>query len=102
MALNYDSIKEELVRELHLEQLPKDKQEALLASMGEALLKRIFLETMEKIGDAGATEYEALLDTGAKQEEIDTFLDKKIPGYDIFVRGIVTAFKEEMLAAGRV
>ncbi len=102
MALDYTSIKEELVRDLHLEQLPKDKQEALLANMGEVLLKRIFLETMEKIGDAGVAEYEALLDAGAKQEAIDAFFDQKIPGYDIFVRGIVTAFKEEMQAAGTV
>lgn len=102
MALDYESIKEELVRELRLELLPKDQQEMLLASMGEALLKRIFLETMEKIGDAGVAEYEVLLDQGAKQEEIDAFFDKKIPGYAIFVRGIVTAFKEEMLTAGKV
>lgn len=102
MALEYNTLTEELVRELHLGELPQDKREALLASMGEALLKRIFLETMEKIGDAGATEYEALLDRGAKQEEVDVFLEKKIPGYDIFVRGIVTAFKEEMQVAGKV
>lgn len=102
MALEYDSIKEELIRELRLEPLPKDKQEALLVSMGEALLKRIFLETMDKIGDAGVAEYEALLDTGAKQDAIDSFFEQKIPGYDIFVRGIITRFKEEMLTAGTV
>lgn len=102
MALEYNTLTEELVRELHLEQLSQDKREALLASMGEALLKRIFLETMEKIGDAGVAEYEALLDTGAKQEAIDAFFEQKIPGYDIFVRGIITRFKEEMLTAGTV
>ncbi|MFZ2299870.1 MAG: DUF5663 domain-containing protein [Candidatus Moraniibacteriota bacterium] len=96
MALDQEALKQELIATFHLEGIPEDKQEALLSKMGEALLKRIFLETMEKIGDAGVAEYEGLLDRGAKQEEIETFLESKIPGYNVFVRGVVTKFKEEM------
>lgn len=98
MALDQEALKSELIEAFHLEGIPLDKQEALLSKMGEALLKRIFLETMEKIGDAGVMEYEALLDKGAKQEEIETFLENRIPGYNIFVRGVVTKFKEETAA----
>lgn len=96
MALDQEALKKELTETFHLESLPADKQETLLARMGEALLKRIFLETMEKIGDAGVKEYETLLDRGAKQEEIEAFLESRIPGYNIFVRGVVAGFKEEM------
>lgn len=95
MALDQEALKKELIEAFHLEGIPADKQETLLAKMGEALLKRIFLETMEKIGEAGVTEYEALLDRGATQEEIEAFLENRIPGYNIFVRGVVTKFKEE-------
>lgn len=95
MALDQEALKKELIESFHLEGIPADKQEALLAKMGEALLKRIFLETMEKIGETGVTEYEALLDKGATQEEIEVFLENKIPGYNIFVRGVVMKFKEE-------
>lgn len=96
MALDQEALKKELIATFHLEGLPEDKQEALLSKMGEALLKRIFLETMEKIGDAGVKEYEMLLDRGATQEEIEAFLESRIPGYNIFVRGVVAGFKEEM------
>jgi Protein of unknown function (DUF5663) len=96
MALDQETLKKELIEAFHLEGIPEDKQEALISKMGEVLLKRIFLETMEKIGEAGATEYEALLDKGAKQEEIEAFLENKIPGYNVFVRGVVANFKEEM------
>lgn len=96
MKLDQDALKLELIEAFQLEGIPEDKQEILLAKAGEALLKRILLETMEKIGDEGVLEYEALLDKGAKEEEIAAFLENKIPGYTIFVRGIVTRFKEEM------
>ena len=48
------------------------------------------------MGEAGIAEYEALLEKNAKQEELEAFFETKIPGYNVFVRGIVTAFKEEM------
>lgn len=96
MALDYNELHEEFIKEFHLENVPKEKQEELLEKMGEALLKRIFLETMEKIGEQGVTEYEALLDAEAKQEDIDAFFESKIPGYNSFVSDIVKEFKEEM------
>jgi len=51
---------------------------------------------MEKIGDEGVAEYEILLEKQATPEEVDAFFEKKIPGYDVFVRDVATEFKEEM------
>ena len=96
MALDQAQLREELIKAFHLEQIPEDKRDELLEKMGEALLKRVFLATMEKLGDDGVGEYVALLDKQAKQEEIEAFFEKKIPGYDIFVRGVADDFKEEM------
>jgi hypothetical protein len=99
MALDYKELQEEFVKEFHLENVPEEKRQELLEKMGEALLKRIFLETMEKIGEQGVTEYEALLDKKASQEEIDAFFESKIPGYNRFVSDIVQEFKEELKKA---
>lgn len=96
MALDQEALRKELIEAFQWQGLPPDKQEELLSKMGEVLLKRIFLETMEKIGDAGVKEYEVLLERSAGQEEIETFFESKIPGYDIFVRNVVKEFKEEM------
>lgn len=96
MALDQEALKKELIETFHLEAVPEDKQEELLSKLGEALLKRIFLETMEKIGDEGVKEYEGLLDQEAEQEQIEAFFESKIPGYNIFVEDTVKQFKEEM------
>ncbi|MDO8566004.1 MAG: DUF5663 domain-containing protein [Candidatus Moranbacteria bacterium] len=96
MVIDQEALKKELIEAFHLENVPAAKQEELLSKIGEALLKRIFLETMEKIGDANVKEYEALLDKETKEEEMEAFFESKIPGYTIFVRSVVTRFKEEM------
>jgi hypothetical protein len=95
--INQQALMQELITAFHLEGIPKEKQEELVAKMGEAILKRIFLETMEKIGDAGVREYEALLDRNAGEQEIGAFFEAKIPGYDIFMEDAVKKFKEDML-----
>ncbi len=99
MALDQAQLREELIKAFHLEQIPDDKRDELLEKMGEALLKRVFLATMDKIGEEGIKEYEALLDREAKQDEIEAFFESKIPGYDVFVRDVATQFKEEMTKA---
>ena len=99
MALDQTQLREELIKAFHLEQVPEDKRDELLEKMGEALLKRVFLATMEKIGDEGVKEYEALLEKEAKQEEIEAFFETKIPGYSVFVREVAEEFKEEMTKA---
>lgn len=96
MALDQTELREELIKAFHLEQIPEDKRDELLEKLGEALLKRVFLDTMDKIGDDGVKEYEELLDKEAKQEEIEAFFEKKIPGYNVFVREVAEKFKEEM------
>lgn len=96
MALDQTQLRDELIKAFHLEQIPEDKRDELLEKMGEALLKRVFLATMEKIGDEGVAEYEMLLEKQATPEEVDAFFEKKIPGYDVFVREVATEFKEEM------
>lgn len=96
MAFDQTQLREELIQAFHLEQIPEEKRDELLEKMAEALLKRVFLATMEKIGDDGVAEYEILLEKQAKAEEIEAFFEAKIPGYDVFVRDVATEFKEEM------
>lgn len=96
MNPQFDEMREQMVAALGLEGLPAEKQDALIEKIGEALMKRLFLETIEKLGAEGAKEYEALMERAASAEEIDAFLEQKIPGYHIFVREVVEGFREEM------
>ena len=43
----------QLIKDLGIDTLSEDKQNELIVKMTEVLLKRIFLETMEKLGEQG-------------------------------------------------
>jgi hypothetical protein len=64
--------------------------------MTESLLRRIFVETMVKLGDDGRSEYESL-QADAGPEQMETFFREKIQGYDEMVEKIVEEFKKDML-----
>lgn len=91
-----NQIQQELMKELGLENLPEDKQRELIAQMTEVVLKRIFVETMEKLNETDQEAYGQMIDKGASPEEVDTFLGEKIPDYEKMIQNIIVNFKEEM------
>lgn len=98
-TIDYTKLRAELIEELALSGLAPEKQDELLGKMLEALLKRIFMGTMERLGEEGVNEYEQLVENPAIQEkEVADFLTKKIPDYDAFVNGIVDQFKKDIKA----
>lgn len=98
MDIDYSKIEAELIESLALAGLTKPKQEELLAKMLEALLKRIFMETMERLGEQGMTDYEALIETAPSEAAVGKFLDERIPEYSAFVQTIVDQFKKDIKA----
>lgn len=89
-------IQKTLLDELGLSDLPQDKQEQLVIKMTEAILKRIFLETMDKLDDQGKEEYEKMVANGASPRQMEEFLNSKIQNYDSLVQKAVEDFKNEM------
>lgn len=95
--MDQDQIKKTLMEELGLSDLPQDKQEEMIIKMTEVLLKRIFLETMEKLDDQGKEEYQKLVEGGnATPEQMEEFLNSKIQNYDALVQKVLDGFKEEI------
>lgn len=88
--------KKSLLAELGLDDLPRDKQEQLIIRLTEVILKKIFLETMEKLDEAGREEYEKLITNGASPEQLENFLNSKIENYDLLVEKAVDDFREQM------
>jgi len=89
-------IQKTLLEELGLSNLPQDKQDELLIKMTEVLLKRIFLETMEKLGEQGMKEYDKMTEGGATAEQLEEFFKTKIANYETMVQKVIEEFKEEM------
>jgi hypothetical protein len=70
--------------------------------MTEVLLKRIFLETMEKLGEQGRLEYEKISqEETVTPEQMEAFFKDSIKDYDGMVQGIIEEFKMEMMSADK-
>lgn len=93
---NQSQIQQQLADELGISKFPQDKQEELLIKMTEVLLKRIFLETMDKLNDQAKVEYEQLVEKGATAEQVEEFLTTNIPNYEGMIQEVISTFKEEM------
>lgn len=94
--MDQNQIQKSLIDELGLSDLPADKQEQLLLKMTEALLKRIFVETMERLEKDDQEIYGGMIDDKKSPEEIEKFLREKIENYDQMLEKIADDFKEEM------
>jgi septum formation inhibitor MinC len=94
--MDQNDIQKTLIEELGLSDLPPEKQEQLIDKMTEVLLKRIFLETMERLDDQGKEEYEKMITAGTNPEEMEQFLTSRIKNYDEMIKKTVEDFKNEM------
>lgn len=97
-TIDYTKLREDLIDELALAGLTPEKQDELLGKMLEALLKRIFMNTMERLGEEGVNEYEKLVESNPEERVVAKFLEVKIPDYDSFVQGIIDQFKKDVKA----
>ena len=91
----------QLIKDLGIDTLSQDKQNELIIKMTEVLLKRIFLETMEKLGEQGREEYEKMTEGELVPEQMEAFFKDKIANYDEMVQGVIDEFKGEMMAANK-
>ncbi|MBP6889361.1 MAG: hypothetical protein KBC83_02825 [Candidatus Moranbacteria bacterium] len=94
--MDYTAILNQLADELGFGKLDETRKTELIAKMGEALLKRILLETFDRLGESGTKEYDELIDRNGSQEEITAFLKRRIPDYEDMIVKVVAEFKEQM------
>lgn len=90
------TIQNDLLKDLGLSDLPREKQAELVVRMTEVLLKQIFLETMDRLKDEGKVIFEKMTRELASQEDIEKFLKEKISNYDAMLEKIIADFKEDM------
>jgi hypothetical protein len=95
--LDEEEIRQELIAHFHLEQMTVEDQNKILDKILEAILKTILVQTFDRLGESGMTEYERVMERAHSEAEIAAFLESKIPGYNVFVREIVADFKESLV-----
>jgi hypothetical protein len=90
---------QDLIRELGLQNLPPEKQEETLASIGRIIYQGVLIRVMEQLSDSQKNEFEVLLERNADEEAIYEFLSKNVPDLDKLVEHEVAKFKADTLAA---
>lgn len=93
---NQDKIKEDIMQYLGLSKLSQDKQDEILSKIGEIILKKIFIETVDKLGEEDRIEFERMLKEGSDAESIEKFLNTKIENYDMIIGKIVEEIREDI------
>lgn len=98
-----EDLQQKIAAVLGITDLNDQKQKEIIEKATEVLLKKIFLQTIDKLSDEDVTKYEELLDKEVSPEEIEKFLNEKIPGrtdsiqktVDDFINDIKTAAAAE-------
>lgn len=93
---NQDKMKEDIMQYLGLSKLSQDKQDEILAKIGEIILKKIFIETVDKLDQEDRVEFERMLKEGTDVESIEKFLNTKIENYDMIIGKIVEEIREDI------
>lgn len=91
-----NQIQKTIMDELGLNDLPEDKKQELMIKMTEVILKRMFLETMEKLKEEDREKYGQMIESQANPEDVEAFLREKIEGYDSLLEKVISDFKNEM------
>jgi len=75
------TLQDEIIKDLGIEKLPKEKREEILIHLSENILKSTWIEVLSKIKPEDRNVFDKIQDTGTV-EEMTVFLQEKIPNYD--------------------
>lgn len=89
------NLKENIIKELAIDQLPPEKQQAVLASMTEAVLKRIIIKVLETLPADAKKEFEKVC-ASKDADQVTQFLKEKVPNYEQIALEEIANFKKEM------
>ena len=89
-------LQQTIVDELGLSDLPEEKKAKILVDLLELVLKRLYMETMDKLTQEDQQELMKMLEEKAGSDKVEVFLREKISGYDEFVKKVVSDLKDEL------
>jgi hypothetical protein len=88
----------DLIKELGIDKLPRERQEELLAQMGEIVQQRILLRLLEELPEEDKDEFAALLEANQDNPEVvEMFLKEKVPNMDVLAMEEIGKYKSEVM-----
>lgn len=86
-----------LIEDLKINDLDESKRNEMVIKMTEVLLRRIFVETMDRLGSGGREEYAKMSEGEIEPGQIEAFFKEKIHDYDEMVEKIIEEFRGEIM-----
>ena len=95
-----DILKQNIIKDFRLDELPAEKRNDILVKMTEVILKRITLAIWEILSPEDRDELEELLASETKDEiAILNFFQTKVSDLDVIMAKEVEDFRQESLEA---
>lgn len=82
---------------LNFTALEQEEQQELLLDLHELIFKSTFLRLLERMDEQTREEFTALLDRDASEEEVQGFLELKVPDADSAVEEAVQELTSDIL-----
>jgi len=87
-----------LIEALDLASLTPEEQEELLLDLNELVYKGTLMRLVGMMDDKTKTDFEKLLESEADEEEIEDFLEKRVPESGKAVEDTIQELRDDMLA----
>lgn len=88
----------DLVKELGINELPKEQREEMLAQMSEVLQQRVVLRIVAELPEDKKEAFASVVNEGVeKPEAIDQFLQENLPNVEELVLDEIGKYKEEVM-----
>ncbi len=87
-----------LLDALGVEDLLPEEQEALLVDLGELIQKGTMVRLIERMDEKTRAEFNALLDTDPSEEDMEAFLESKVPDAAAAAAETVEELRNDILA----
>jgi len=92
------SDKQTIFDALDLKEHSIEEQEEILNDMSEFIFQGTLTRLIDQMDDATQAEFEALMDQDAPAEEIEAFLEKRVPGAQKAVEDTIREITDDILA----
>ncbi len=90
------TLKENIIKELGLENLPEEKKLEILLGIGRVIQQNVILRILDELPEKDKDEFDKLLgEKGDDEEAVLKFLQSKIPNLDGIVNEEIEKFKKE-------
>ncbi|HEY0010546.1 MAG TPA: DUF5663 domain-containing protein [Candidatus Paceibacterota bacterium] len=89
---------QDLIEALDIAALQPEEQEELLLDIGDLVFRGSMLRLIERMDDATRAEFDTLLAQDPPEDEVMTFLEKRVPGADTAVEETIADLRSDILA----